>query len=268
MPSLFKHTDKPAQNVALAMYEAAANSRSSSRNYLGMSQIGHECARYLWLGFRGYKPMPIDGKAIMIFRLGDRVEEEVVHHLKLAGYRVEGQQDGFEDFTGLFRGHCDGIIHGVTSQAHILEIKSANDNSWKAFKEKGVKEKSATYFAQAQCYMGYSGLTRALFVIHNKNNSEIYTERLYFDEEVFLSLRGRAKSIITSNKMPDPVNGFACRWCDQRLNCEGEIMADKVCGTCKWMDFDPNTVRRCLHPNHPFELKQWGVCCPDWQIAT
>ena len=68
----------------------------------------------------------------MIFRLGDHIEEDIVGWLKAAGYQVEGQQDAFSDHDGWFSGHCGGIIHGITQQPHILEIKSAKDKEFKS----------------------------------------------------------------------------------------------------------------------------------------
>jgi hypothetical protein len=100
-----------------------------------MSAIGDNCARKLWLSFRGYTPLPLDGRVLMLFRFGDRVEEEIIYHLRLAGYSVEGQQESFADHDGWFKGHADGIIHGVTRQQHILEIKSCNANKFKAFQQ-------------------------------------------------------------------------------------------------------------------------------------
>ncbi|MBR5346984.1 MAG: YqaJ viral recombinase family protein, partial [Deltaproteobacteria bacterium] len=53
-------------------------------------------------------------------------------------------------------------IKGVTSLDHVLEIKSANSRRFKAFRESGVRAISREYYCQVQCYMGYSGLERAL----------------------------------------------------------------------------------------------------------
>ena len=258
-------------NIANAMYETAANSRDKQppRRYLGMSAIGAPCDRALWLNFRGFPQNPIDGRIIMLFRFGDRIEEEVVHWLNKSGYRVEGQQSGFEDFNGFFRGHCDGIIHGVTKQPHILEIKSANDKKFKAFKAAGVRVTYPTYYAQCQCYMGYSGLERALVVVQNKNTSELYTERIYFNRDDFIALQNRAKNIITSTTPPDRMfseKSIECRWCSSNLACrngDSILVKDQICGTCRyltWMDLHP----WCCHPDHPVKIATWGVGCPQW----
>ena len=121
--------------VANAMYEAASRALHDepARSYLGMSGIGHPCARKIWYGFRQYSPMTQAGRVEMIFSLGNAVEQEVLRWLQLAGYKVDGQQTEFSALNGLFGGHCDGIIYGVTQRPHILEIKSASATRFKAF---------------------------------------------------------------------------------------------------------------------------------------
>jgi len=260
------HGDK----VAAEMYEAATRERErQKRKYLGMSGIGKPCARELWFDFRGFPQVPIEGRILMLFRLGDRIEDEVVHFLKQAGYEVEGQQEAFYDHGGMFRGHSDGTIGGVTQKKHILEVKSANDNKFKAIKKAGVRKVYPVYYSQVQCYMGYAGLDRALWVVQNKNTSEIYTERAYFIRSDFDALRNRAYQIITSNDPPERQfneESQTCQWCNQRLTCwhmETTPLADQTCGNCWYFSFKGLT-KICRHPDHPVELFQWGIKCPEW----
>ena len=256
----------PQENkIANEMYEAASRARGESRNYLGMSQIGDPCKRKIWFGFRGYTSLPLDGRAAMIFDIGNRVEDAVIHWLKEAGYQIDSQQLDFSAHNGFFKGHCDGIIHGVTSRPHILEIKSANEKKFKAFKENGIAKVSPTYYGQVQCYMGYSGLERALWVVMNKNTCEIYTERCYFNREDFNALHQKAAEIIKSSIMPQKTESSLCEWCDFRLWCQEPLSAmqtAKTCGTC----------HHCLGGIPPTcsvgdrELKRWGMSCNDWQF--
>lgn len=45
----------------------------------------------------------------MVFELGKRIEGILIEYLRGSGYRIEDTQGAFEDFNGLFRGHCDGV---------------------------------------------------------------------------------------------------------------------------------------------------------------
>ena len=247
------------------MYEAACRERGEQRNYLGMSSIGDPCKRKLWLSFMGYDPLPIEGRAAMIFDLGSRVEDAVIHWLEAAGYTIEGQQQDFTAHNGFFRGHCDGIIHGVTQKPHILEIKSANAKKFKAFKEQGIASVSPVYYAQVQCYMGYSGLERAVWVVMCKDNCELYTERVHFNQAHFDALHQRALEILTAREMPEKTEGM-CQWCEQRAWCGGRsVQTRQTCGTCIycWAGLEP----RCSHLDHQVPIKRWGTGCPDWQLC-
>lgn len=261
--------------IANELYESAARSHDNQprRAYLGMSAIGDSCERKLWLSFRGYTPLPLNGRVLMIFDFGNLIESEIIRHLRLAGYQIEGQQDAFSDHGGWFSGHCDGIIYGVTSRPHILEIKSCNASKFKAFKQYGVKKTYQIYYDQAQCYCGYAGLERALFVIQCKDNSEIYTERVYFDAEVFGALREKAFRIITANDPPPQPfveDSQTCGWCDHRITCwrpEDAIQTLRDCMSCEYMKWT-GLIRSCLHTDHPYEIKQRTGVCPDFILKN
>lgn len=254
--------------IGQAMYEAASRDMGAEpqRQYLGMSGIGHPCARKIWYGFRQFTPQVRDGRVKMIFSLGNAVEAEVLKWLRLAGYEVEGQQEHFSALNGFFAGHCDGIIHGVTQRPHILEIKSASDFRFKAFQTSSIMKVAPVYAAQVQCYMGYSGLERALFVVMNKNTSEIYTERVHFDKAAFLSLEEKARWIINENFPPNrafETEGRECSLCEFAGHCwrSPYIQRHQTCGTCHYIrfkDLQPSCIK------HDKEIKHWGRGCSAW----
>jgi hypothetical protein len=267
--------------IALEIYEAAAkeNARESKRRrfersgrrYLGMSQIG-KCERALWYDFRGFTPKDLPGQVAMIFSDGNYYEEQVIRHLKLAGYRVDhtgwNDQLAFQVHNGFFCGHADGVIHGVTQRPHILEIKSANAKKFGAFKKTGVQKTYPVYYTQVQAYMGYTDLERALVIVYCKDTSEIYTERIHFNRFDFEALHEKAYRIITANQLPTVGEETQeCKWCDFYLHCrteEGIVMADdRACGSCWYLSWKGLTPC-CPHPDHPFVIETWGMCCDDY----
>ena len=254
--------------VATAMFEAASRKLHAEgpRKYLGMSSIGHPCERKLWYSFRQYTPRNQEGRAEMIFSLGNAVEKEVLCWLRTAGYTVEGQQEEFSALNGLFAGHCDGIIHGVTQRPHILEIKSASASRFKAFQTGTICQVAPTYAAQVQCYMGYSGLDRAIFVVMNKNTCEIYTERVHFDYQMFKELEAKAARIISSNDTPARAfiqESPECRLCEFAGHCwhSPYVQTRQTCGSCYYLGFSgirPHCTK------HGRWIKHWGMGCSDW----
>lgn len=260
----------PKDPIAEAMYEAASRyERGPKRHYLGMSEIGHPCLRRLWYSFRGFTPSVPEGRLKMIYSLGDCVEEEVVKWLTMGGYQVSDRQRAFAEINGFFCGHWDGRIEGVTSKPHVLEIKSASAARFKAFQETGIRNVSEQYFAQVQCYMGYSGLERALFVIMNKNTCELYTERVHFDKDYFAATEEKARQVMSAVLPPEKVKSEAvCQWCPYHERCASNspyIQAEKTCGVCWYVQPGDNCTMHCTHPDHPVQITKWGKSCPGWE---
>jgi len=276
--------DRPCQDLINAMYEASASwdgkpyditvrRSNGKRRYLGMSGIGAPCERALWYGFRGFTPKPIEGKSNMIFEFGDHIEQIQIHWLEQAGYHITNRQDTYQEHNGYFRGHPDGIIHGVTSMSHAYDAKSCNKKALESLKKLGMKESKPTYYAQAQMMMHYSKTERAIYVFTCKDNCELYAERFYYNQEEAQGLIQKALRIIASEDTPPAIEGFNednfnCKWCDYNLLCfykEESLMSDKMCGTCYYLGWQKNSVQPCCkHPGHPLPLKKWGISCPDY----
>ena len=110
-------------------------------------------------------------------------------------------------------------------------------------------------------------------VVDCKDNSDIYTERIAFNREDFDNIRHRARKILTAQEPPeqafDKSSARECHWCEMRLHCrrpEEAIQMEETCGTCHYSQVGfPGLGRNwCRHPDHPYEIKQWGIGCPDW----
>ena len=207
--------------------DSIINSQSDKhRDYLGASLIGEECHRKIWYMYNMPKKIQ-EARVLRIFRLGDLIEDLVIKMLKDAGYTVyekdkDGNQFGFKH--GKFAGHIDGVITGLeeSTKPHLLEIKSANDKRFKDFVNKGYRS-SSTYFAQIQVYMLFMKLERALVVVYNKNNSELYFERIQFDKLYAEMMVSKAETILESSEEPERAypksNFWKCKFCDYKKEC-------------------------------------------------
>jgi CRISPR/Cas system-associated exonuclease Cas4 (RecB family) len=228
---LLRNRDSRISDLIESIYAEAerAREKEKKRDYLGASQIGHPCGRYLWFTYNGVQgENPPSGRMLLLFTLGALIEQEVIRRLLAAGYRITDEQTGFTDFDRRFGGHCDGVIHGITEKPHLLEIKSANAASFKAMSEKGVRAVQPKYYCQCQIYMGYLKLTRAVIVVYNKNDSSIYAERFDFNQADFDALRRRAWEIINAKTLPPPPPAFEkennkdCYFCEYKNLCGGD----------------------------------------------
>ena len=210
-----------------AIDNAISYKKERPRKYLGMSAIGDQCLRRLWLSYHTKIKEKFGGRMLRLFNTGDLIEARIRRDLRLAGFPVSGVQKTFKDFGGRFKGHSDGILmEGCveSSAEHILEAKSCNDKNFKMFVKNGVAAHpiyGPKYIGQAQCYMGYSGCKRTLFIVENKNTSERYQERVKFSQAEFFLLRNKAQGIIDAPYPPRGVgpkgigtpDWFACKYC-------------------------------------------------------
>jgi hypothetical protein len=208
---------------------AIAKRKAEERKYLGMSEIGEPCHRKLYYGFYlGKKDMKPRVRRIMDF--GHMIEDYVIALLRESGLTVHdrdenGNQFRAYEFEGKFSGGMDGVVEGLieSDKPHVLEIKSANKDRFKAFVKDGVKKTEIKYWAQIQCYMKYFNLEKGLFVILCKDDCELYYERCDYDERFANEMEQKAWNIIYNGKIvPDRAykkTDYHCKWCDYQEEC-------------------------------------------------
>jgi hypothetical protein len=169
-----------------------------------------------------------------------------------------------------FQGNADGIITGIPQapkSPHILEIKTASDKMYKEMQKLGVKKAKPEHYAQMQVYMKWSidefgedGCRRALYLVVNKDNDDIYTERLEYSAEDAKALVDKALAIITSVEPPvgvstDP-SWFECKFCDYKSICHGT-------------DLPASTCRSCLHVTPEMDGKgRWSCASHNIDLTT
>lgn len=201
--------DPIADAIDAAIAEAIAQQRP--RGHLGMSQIGKSDERTLWLQFRGCLPTEHAPRTERIFRLGDAVEQELARYLRqIPGVELHtedpnGRQFRFALFGNHFGGSMDGAILGIPeapSKWHVWEAKSVSAKRFRELEKKGVKDWSPEYYAQLQCYMGVSGMERALFTAYCKDDSRIYSERVRFVPQEWDALQVKALRILEAAEPP------------------------------------------------------------------
>ena len=187
------------------------HSEEPHRGHLGMSQIGHEDARTLWLKFRWSLPDAPEARMLRIFRLGNLLEDETAILLRLLPdlelhTGQNGQQFRFRELGGHFAGSMDGCLLGVPEAPktwHVWEAKSANGKRFKELiKAESIHAWDETYWTQSQCYMGASGMNRCLFTVYNKDTSEIYAERIRLDKTIWPAMIARAERVISAAEPP------------------------------------------------------------------
>ena len=239
-------------------YEYQSKHVSQHRKHLGISTIGAECERSLWYQFNQCKLIQHEGRMLRLFEFGHEMEKSFNELLKSVGFRVydknpkTGEQWQVQDPENkFFSGSVDCIavspddieFEGVKSNTpYIVDHKTAGNSSFNNFVKNGLAVWNMKYFIQLQCYMGFSEqfgkkkINNAMIFVFNKNNHEIATECIEFNQSVFDLMREKAKNIVELEKPPyrisDDPDSFKCRFCDYKEICHGEELAEPSCRNC------------------------------------
>jgi len=218
---------------AIYAYHKKTGDAEPPRGYLGASNVGHECDRYLWYSFRWCVTRQFDGRMYRLFETGDLAEDRFAKELKAIGCNVKTRDDSGRQFEvagvgGHLKGHMDGVALGVPEAPktwHVCEFKTHNEKSFAELTKVGVKAAKPLHWAQMQVYMGLGDLDRALYLAVNKNDDSLYSERVEYDAKAFKAITARAERIIKAQQTPERVasrpDDFRCRFCEAADLCWG-----------------------------------------------
>lgn len=213
---------------------------------LGASQIGQECERRLWYSFRwASKGEGFDGRMLRLFDRGHREEAVFIAELRGIGAQVHdinpqtGQQYEFTACGGHFVAKIDGAALNLPDAPktwHVLGFKTAKHEKWTQVRKKGVQVAEPVHYAQNQVEMRMADLTRTLYLTVNKNDDEVYGERIREDKVAQDVLMAKADRVIfAAEPLPgiskDPAF-FLCKRCPASAVCHGQQLAEVSCRTC------------------------------------
>ena len=216
------------------------------RPHLGASLIGEDCLRKLFYSFRWCSDPCFIGRMQRVFKTGKLEEERIINDLRNikiltydrdpdTGKQISYSEEGCPHYSGSLDGICKGILEAPETW-HVLEIKSASNKYFNAIKTKGVQKVKPLYYSQCQAYMRWAKLTRAFFVVVNKDTDEIWAERIYYDKDFAENLAHKAKRVVYSDvpleKLGDSEKSFCCKFCDHADLCWNKKLPLVSCRTC------------------------------------
>ncbi len=190
-----------------ALYKHYVERRQvENRQYLGMSEIGHKCARQIFLSHTGAPQPPMTGEKLRRFRMGHVFEQMVFEWLTEAGFNIvtkdaSGKQFELSTAGGLILGHMDGVITFCPFVPHLIlpalwENKALMAKFWNAIVKHGLMKADFSYYVQIQLYMAYSGLRCCLFTAINKDTAEIHHCVIMFDATIAQKFSDRGIDIL------------------------------------------------------------------------
>jgi len=210
------------------------------RPYLGLSQIGNGCHRFLQYYHYWCFQSSYSNRVKRLFGVGHSAEETMIADLKKVGINVTNQQQSIVATGGHWRGHTDGSsIWGL--REYLVEFKTHNDKSFKDLIKKKVKLSKPGHYGQCQSYMGYLKLKACIYMALNKNDSTYYIEIIEFDPEYFEDSKRKEGEIIMSDVLLPKIGTgtstwFECKMCDARNVCHKGKDPLKSCRSCEFVD--------------------------------
>ena len=284
---------KKILDILFQSMEEKANEGVMRRTYLGMSSFDGNCERKQWLEFRhGFTPF-INYQSASHFADGHQTEETIGNRFLDAGFDFEPVDENGNQFMfvdGWLKGHSDGKIRWE-DELYKWEMKSTDAIKRNKLEKLIAKDEHSAlenwdtqYYAQAQLYMGYSGIHKHLLFAsahggRERKNSKgdfrtIVVETL-FNEEKFKSLQQKAKDIIATDKIPEALWQLAmkkplCWWgeesyqrCESYDFCTGEDIANPDCFNCAYVSFLEEGEGHCsLHDDEmsPQDMQEFKLC--------
>lgn len=271
----------PTLEAADAVIEQLGNA-PKPRPYLGMSAIGDDCERKLWYQFRWAAPVVFDAITHKKFEDGHRTEDLVIARLRrvpgIEIYSVDpetGHQFALSDLGGHFRGHMDFVVKGLIQAPktwHVGEVKATEetakiDKARATYGEKdALQQWHPTYYAQAQAYMGYTGMERHYLVAATPGGRHWVSLRTNFAPDEFLRIKAKAARIVFAANQPERLSDkpdyYKCRWCSFAPQChEGKASATS-CRTCLHVTPEENGTWTCARFKKVLSTSEQREGCP------
>lgn len=219
------------------------------RNHLGASELGGECWRELWYKFRWVKLEVFDGRMMRLFNVGHSAEPRFVEYLRGIGFEIrEFAEDGNQFRISGAKGHYGGSLDGLAKlparyelwEDIILSLSFKTNNTGAGYEKvsKEILAKSKPKHWAQECQYGYKmGIRYCIYMIENKNDSDITFKVIELDWNYGAQLEKKAESIIFSKEPPPRISEnpaiFNCKFCDKKGICFDGEKVEKNCRSCR-----------------------------------
>lgn len=256
-----------------AIYRAYEDANESWDSWgISVGELGTECDRSLWLTFRwASEQEKIDGRKLRIFRRGDIEESRLIADLEAIGVEVFGEQDRIRLVAGHVRGKCDAKVLGLPeapATTHLAEFKSMNTKNFALLQKQGLQEAQPKHYVQVQLGCHAFGLDRGFYVVCNKDDETLYTERVEYDAEFCIRLLARAERIIEQHEPPARISEdpdfFKCSWCKHRPTCHFGKLPRNTCRSCIFStpEMTGDGHWSCARFAKPLSIDEQRASCP------
>ena len=250
------------------------------RKHLGASELGEECWRKLWYDFRWTKLEVFDGRMMRLFNVGHSAEPRFITYLRGIGFEVKEFDENNKQFRIIgAKGHYGGSLDGMCkaparyeiSEDIIISLSFKTNNTGSGYAKVAdtpLSKSKPKHWAQ-ECQYGYkTGIKYCVYMIENKNDSDITIKVMELDWNYGAQLEKKAEEIIFAKEPPNRISNnpafFNCKWCHQSEICHNGAQPEKNCRSCRNAIPVDNGEWLCAiaQQNIPEDVIPKG--CPEW----
>lgn len=237
------------------------------RPYLGMSEAGHSCTRYLWYSFRWAYTRVITRRQARIFEKGEIEESRVIRDLVEWGYQLPSMQATYTAAWGHMKGHSDGTVI-IDDKLLLLEVKSMAAKYYADFIKHGLKKSKPLYYDQGVLYLNAEKLDTALFVVCNKDTEERKYTTIQADPARAEFLLDRGQEIIIAEEPPDKIGNnpswFECKMCPAIDICHYNAPYNKSCRLCQHVEIHHEGIWHCTKHQKDLSVNEQQAACSEF----
>jgi hypothetical protein len=263
----------PIQHTIAAIYAAwVANAENWDSLGISVGDLGNECERSLYYSFRWATPLEIfTGKQLRLFETGNIEERRMIEDLERAGVEVFGEQDRIRLVAGHVRGKIDGRalnLPEAPKTEHLAEFKSSNDKNFKLLVKDGCAKAKPQHYVQCQIGMHAFGLTRALYLVVNKNDDQLYQERIEYDAAFCMQMLAKAERIVKATRPPAKISEkhdyYLCSFCNHQPVCHYDAFPRITCRSCihSTPEMSGDAHWSCARWAKPLSFDEQKAACP------
>lgn len=250
------------------------------RNHLGASEVGEPCWRQLWYKFRWVKLERHSGRMMRLFNVGHSAEPRFVTYLRGIGFEVRefdenGKQFRISGANGHYGGSLDGMCKAPARYelsedlVLLLEMKTnATGTKYSDVEKLGLAKAKPKHFAQMSQYGFAKGLKYGLYMIENKNDSDIIFKIVELDWNLGRQLADKASQIIFAKEPPPRISEnpsmFDCKFCSYQGICHRGEQVEKNCRSCRNALPTENATWTCSLHNGVIPPDFIKSGCSDW----
>lgn len=220
------------------------------RKHLGASLLGDNCWRKLYYNFHWFKNVQHDGRVLRLFQVGHDAEPRFIKYLTGIGFEVTafdpttGEQYRISGAKGHYGGSLDGKAkppahYNIVGDLVVLTEYKTNGTG-KGYADVADKELSVAkpvHFKQMSQYGYKHQLKYGLYVIENKNDSDITIKIVELDWNLGAALERKAEEIIFAKEPPQRISENPdfqdCKWCDFLDMCHHGKPPEVNCRSCR-----------------------------------